>query len=133
MYRNGKQKQDESVLLEVGRGLGMTGRGSLSTVPRDSSLYTEPTDPITELERGGGGGGRCLAPVSIRGSPWAVILGQAPAAGAAHGLPLSLKEGHFSELHAWPPPDCAQMPQGQRKKSSTTNQIQIGKSSLIKK
>lgn len=30
-------------------------------------------------------------------------------------------------------PDCAQMPQGQRKKSSTTNQIQIVKSSLIKK
>lgn len=90
------------MLLEAGRGLGMTGTGFLSTVPSDSSLYMEPTDPITELEGEGGGGGRGLAPVSIRGSPWAVILGRAPTAGAAHGLPLSLEEGRLSELHAWP-------------------------------
>lgn len=61
MYRNEKQKQEESMLLEAGRGLGMAGRGSLSTVPSNSSFYVEPTDPITELERGGGGGGHGLA------------------------------------------------------------------------
>lgn len=53
------------MLLEAGRGLGMARRGSLSTVPSDRSFYMEPTEPITEPERGGGCGGRCLALASI--------------------------------------------------------------------
>lgn len=61
MYRNEKQKQEGSMLLEAGRGLGMARGGSLSTVPSDSSFSVEPTDPITELKRGGGGGGPGLA------------------------------------------------------------------------
>lgn len=40
MYRNEKQKHDESMLLEAGRGLGMAGKGSLSTVPSDSSTWS---------------------------------------------------------------------------------------------
>lgn len=116
------------MLLEARRGLGMAGRGSLSTVPSDSSFYVEPTDPTPELERGGGGGGRCLALASIRVTWGGVIPGGAPLAEATQSLPpslLSLEEGDFPELHAWPSPDCAQMPRGARKKSSKANQIQI--------
>lgn len=45
--RNEKQARDESMLWEAGRGLGMTRKGSLSTVPSDRGFYTEPADSLS--------------------------------------------------------------------------------------
>lgn len=43
--------------LGVGERVGIAGRGVSEHSPSDSGFYMEPTEPITEVERGGEGGG----------------------------------------------------------------------------
>lgn len=43
--------------LGVGERVGIAGRGVSEHSPSDSGFYMELTEPITEVERGGEGGG----------------------------------------------------------------------------
>lgn len=93
----------------------MTQRGSLSTVPSDGSSSWSSA-PIAEPERGG-----------VRQRPLpssSQHLGRQPSGGPpcpscpqSSSQPQHLEEECFSQLPAWPSPDCAQTPQGRKGES----------------
>lgn len=128
-YRNEEQKQEESMLLEAGRGRGWPGEGlwaqSLVMVASTRRLHIR-----SEFEKGGEGGAHCPA-------LWVPMIMQEEHPCQSQSLPPSssknqgVEEEHLFELHVWPSRLCTDSPREERK-SSKTNQIHIWKYSWLK-